>query len=187
MLGIKCLILGHGEEPSLLNSFLEEKEIETRHIKRSSEVEKLKEEEYDVAVVDDGFVLPATSSYEEVISKLRDGYKIKRIYGMSNLHQEDLELPLEEDGHLYKPLGKKDLEIFYRALINNEKRDLVFIFLGLRFYASLESAAILKSKVTNLLLESLENDGLVGVDIKLPPVNLTPTFSNLKKEKKKET
>lgn len=63
-----------------------------------------------------------------------------------------------------------------------KNKELVCIFLGLNFYTSPERAKILKSKVTDMLLQTLGKEDLIGIDVE-PAIDLTPTFSKLKTSK----
>ncbi len=60
-------------------------------------------------------------------------------------------------------------------------KELLCIFLGLEFYTSPERARILKAKVADLLLANLHEDDLLGIKMKAA-VDLTPTFSKLKRK-----
>lgn len=183
---MKVAILGVDEEARILEEYLTKKDIYAATFFNSPEFDDVKD--FNICVVDDSFRLNGAASVDEMVVKLKEEYGFEAVYVMSYLDDVALDLSMHEDGHLYKPLTQKDLEIFYRTLIKNEKRELVCLFLGLRFYASPERAVLLKSRITDVLLHHFEEDGLVGVDIKLPPVDLTPSFTSLttKKKRKKE-
>lgn len=184
---MRVLILGHGEEPAILFEFLKEKSIEAELITNNFEFKILKEKEADVVIVDEDFKVSGYPDYDAFITALKDRYPQLKVFGMSSIDSDNMELPLHEDGHLYKPLGRKDLEIFYRALNNLEKKELVCIFLGLRFYASPEKAKVLRAKVTDVLLNYFSDENLVGIDVRPMPVDLTPTFSKITGKKKKKS
>ncbi|MCX7831664.1 MAG: hypothetical protein N2440_02040 [Actinobacteria bacterium] len=181
---MKVIILGVDEESKILASFLREKEVYAQVVMNISDFKNtIKNNNYDACVLDSGFSFEGNKSSEETILKLKESYGIPRVYCMSYLDADDYDLPLHEDGHLYKPLTKRDLEIFYRVLLKDEKKELVCLFFGLRFYASPERAKILKARVEDFLLKNFESEGLVGIDVHYPPVDLTPTISTLFKKR----
>jgi len=63
----------------------------------------------------------------------------------------------------------------------NNNKELLCIFLGLEFYASPEKAKLLKSKVTDILLNNLEEEDLLSIDVK-PVVDITPSYSRFKEK-----
>lgn len=183
----KVLILGVDEEASILADFLKKKDfyVETvfSDLKDFSEIAN---KEFNAAILDTAFYLDGFSSVDEIITHIKEKLKIPKVYCMSYINDELLELPLYEDGHFYKPLTKKDLEVIYKTLLKNEKKELVCLFFGLRFYASPERASLLKSRVEEILLKALEHEGLVGIDTHIPPVDLTPTVTKLTLKKHKK-
>lgn len=179
---MKVAILGVDEEARILEEYLTEKDIYAVAIFSSRELNGLND--FNVCVVDEAFNFDNAQTVDEAVLMLKETKGFEAVYVMSYLDDVALDISMYEDGHLYKPLTRKDLEIFYRTLVKNEKRELVCLFLGLRFYASPERAILLKSRVTDVLLHHFEEDGLVGVDIKMPPVDLTPSFTSLKVKKK---
>lgn len=181
---MKVAILGVDEEARILEQYLTEKGINAKAFYSAKDVNRLSD--FSVCVMDDAFKLDGLQTVDEAILQLKERYGFEAVYVMSYLGDVDLDVSMYEDGHLYKPLTRKDLEIFHRILVKNEKRELVCLFLGLRFYASPERATLLKSRVTDVLLRYFEEDGLVGVDVRMPPVDLTPSFNRLKKSKKHE-
>ncbi len=70
---------------------------------------------------------------------------------------------------------------------DQEKKELLCIFLGLEFYTSPNKARLLKSKVTSLLLQNLSAEDLVAVQTEplMSAVDLTPTFSKIKSRLRK--
>lgn len=186
MIPLNVLILGVDEEASLLADFLKEKELYVQLVRSYDAFEKaVKEQNYDVCVYDVAFPFKGHQDAESTIQELKEKHSISRVFCMSYLDTDNYDLPLHEDGHVYKPLTKRDMEIFYRVLLNEEKKDLVCLFFGLRFYASPERARILKSRIEDFLLKNFESEGLVGIDVHHPPVDLTPTVSKLIKSKKR--
>lgn len=184
---MRVIILGVDEESKILANFLQEKEIHAQVVMNISDFNKtIKNNKYDACVLDSGFPFEGNLSAEKAVIKLKEKYGIPRVYCMSYLDADDYDLPLQEDGHLYKPLTKRDLEIFYRVLLKDEKKELVFLFFGLRFYASPERAKILKARVEDFLMKNFESEGLVGIDVHYPPVDLTPTVSHLFKKRKRK-
>lgn len=183
---MKVLVLGNCEDASILADFLRERGIEVVRGGDRFTLRDVFESESTHIVVDEAARLRGTSDYSDSIERVKEKFPSVRVYGMSTLATEQIELPLHEDGHVYKPLGNKDLEVFYRALINDENKELVCIFLGLRFYASPERARILKARVTDVLLHAFSNENLVGIDVKAPPVDLTPTIAPASASKRRE-
>lgn len=183
---MRVLIFGYGEEPAILSEFLKEKGIEVNLFKKF-DFKVLSENSADVIIVDENYKIPDYSDYDAIITAIKEKLPQVEIYGMSSIDSDNMELPVHEDGHLYKPLGRKDLEIFYRALNNLGKKELVCMFLGLRFYSSPENARLLKSRVTDVLLNYFSDENLVGIDLKPTPVNLTPSFSKIYGKKKKKS
>lgn len=180
------LILGVDEEASILADFLRSKDIPVYVCFSQKELKKINpEKRFDICVLDEKFEYKKGLSIDETIESIRNDLNIKKIYCMSYITDPDPVMPLYEDGHIYKPLTEKDLNIFYRVVLTDEKKELVCIFFGLRFYASPERAAILKTRIEDYLLKNFESEGLVGVDVHLPPVDLTPTISKLLDPKKR--
>jgi DNA-binding response OmpR family regulator len=185
---LKVLILAVDEEAKILFDFLRNKEIYTELVwNYDSFRAAIQKKHFDACILDAGFAFGEEQNLEQVILELKNSFGIDRVYVMSYLDSSNLDLPLHEDGHLYKPLTKKDLEIFYRVLLKDEKKELVCIFFGLRFYASPERAKLLKARVENFLLKQFESEGLVGIDVHYPPVDLTPTITkSLRARKRKD-
>ena len=67
---------------------------------------------------------------------------------------------------------------------DQDNKELLCIFLGLEFYTSPEKARILKSKVTSILLDNLQEEDLLGIKMK-PAVDFTPTFTKAKNKLKR--
>lgn len=182
--GMKVLVIGSCEDATILARYLRDKKIDVERKADRFVLRDVFDADPTHVVVDEGAELRGTHGYAEAIARIKEEFPAVKVYGMSSLAHDDFELPLHEDGHMYKPLGNKDLEIFYRALINDESKDLVCIFLGLRFYASADRARLLKAKVADVLLHALSEENLVGIDMKSPPVDLTPTLSRMSQKKK---
>lgn len=184
---MKIIILGVDEEASILANFLKEKEI---YVKTANNFEEFKQaigrEKFDACVIDVEFKFNEEKTQEELVLELKEKYSLPRVYCMSYFDDDNYDLPLHEDGHLYKPLTKKDLEIFYRVLTKDEKMELVCLFFGLRFYASPERAKLLKARIEDFLLKNFEHEGLLGIDVHYPPVDLTPTFTKATTKKAKK-
>lgn len=161
-----------------MGGFLKEKEIYTETAWNFNQFKSIvSKKRFDACVFDVAFAFKDKKDPEDVIIELKNNYGIPRVYVMSYLDNSNLDLPLHEDGHLYKPLTKKDLDVFYRVLLKDEKKELVCVFFGLRFYASPERARLLKARVEDFLLKQFESEGLVGIDVHYPPVDLTPTIT----------
>jgi DNA-binding response OmpR family regulator len=186
----RVLILGTDEEATILADFLRKKDFYVEIVFSDlKDVSEIADKEFQICILDCAFAIDGFSSVDEIITSIKEKLRIPRVYCMSYINDEFLELPLYEDGHFYKPLTKKDLEVIYKTLLNNERKELVFLFFGLRFYASPERASLLKSRVEDLLLKAFEHEGLVGIDTHIPPVDLTPTVTKLSisKHKKKRS
>jgi len=186
---LNVLILAADEEAQILSSFLKERDIYTFVVWNFDEFKSaISKKNFDACVFDVAFAFKDRKDPEEIIFELKSSYSIARVYAMSYLDNSNFDLPLYEDGHLYKPLTKKDLEVFYRVLLKDEKKELVCVFFGLRFYASPERARLLKARVEDFLLKHFESEGLVGIDVHYPPVDLTPTITrSLRRHQRKSS
>lgn len=178
------LILGVDEEANIIGEFLRTKDFYVEVLFSSEKVEeRCQQKNFEVCILDVAFQLENFENIDEAIVFLKEKLKCQKVYCMSYLNDGSLELPMYEDGHIYKPLTRKDLEILYKTILNDEKKELVCLFLGLRFYASPERASLLKMRVEDMLLKAFEHEGLVSIDTHIPPVDLTPTITNLTTKK----
>ncbi len=129
----------------------------------------------DIAFVDVGLGDAALEHAEHV--RANSGHAKIVVCGYPD-EEVDPSLSLYADAHLYKPATQSELARLLCALMNDDDdQELVCLFLGLRFYASPKTARILKTKVTDILLSHLQDENLVGIDVRLPPVDMTPTLS----------
>jgi len=142
-------------------------------------LDKLNNENFDLIVAD---VLMPNISGTVLLELLKQRGKDVPVILITGYPSDELEQYAQKaaDAYLTKPFHIEQLRETVCRLIRKGSKELVFILLGLEFYASPEKAKLLKAKVTDLLLRDLSHEGLLGIDVR-PAVDLTPTFTKIKK------